>query len=1098
MRNQPPFCRKLQASVGAVFLLAAVGYAQTDTATLAGTVHDPTGAVVAGASVALRSQGTGLTQRVETNELGQYVSPPLRPGDYRVTVEKPGFRRAVSEVALSVGSRTALNFRLQLGAVEEQVTVEATAALIESESSTVGNLRTETEVRNLPLNTRNFSQLIGLAAGSVPAQLQAGGLAITAQRGTVAFSVNGIGFRANNYRVDGLDNMENHNGQGILIYPPVEAIQEFRVQTSVSSAEFGRGGGGSINVAYKSGTRELHGSLFEFLRNGALDAKNFFDPPGKIPAFRMNQFGATLGGPVLFPGYNRNRDKTFFFFSYEGERRNQALTYLVTVPLPAFKQGDFSASSLRIFDPLTTRPNPAGQSQIRDQFPGNRIPANRLDRVGQNLMNLFPEPNRTGPVNNFGSNPGQPVTRNNYDFKIDQNFSPRDQAFFRLSRHFSDFDVPGSLPLPAVGTTNANTVKFPLAQFVSSYTRTFTPTLVNELRAGVTRLSSQARHLNWGRNVSDEVGIPGVNVSEDPYASGLTRVNLAGYEGLGDSGFRPAIIVSENYQFNEALTWVRGAHTFKFGGEIGRRRYNIFQDNNIHGDLTFGPIYTTNPASAAGTGISLADLLLGKPSAGIIAYTTGTRGYRRTEFGFFAQDTWKLSPSLTLTYGLRYEAYPSYPWIEVGNRMAYFRRDLANVFPVSSPEIPQRSGARNDWNNWGPRFGLAWKLRDSTVVRAAYGIFYSAESIPATSLGGANPPFVGAFAFNNNQFDFAGARFASQGFERPVGLTFSPLGAALQSIDPGLRQPYVQQWNFGLQQTLPARIVFGASYVGTGGRKLALTPNINQPVPGAAAVATRRPFPQFNNISQTETSGSSSYHSLQLTADRRLRGGLNFQLAYTWAHSIGNGDFLGGRQNLYDLRSERGNGNYDLRHRLTFSNTWQLPFGHGRKYGSSISRAADLVLGGWALNGISSFYGGLPFTPGSAVNTLNGSGSQRPDRIANGALSDSERTVLRWFDAAAFRTPAPFTFGNSGVNILTGPGTAQFDLAAAKSFSLSKDARRGIEFRGEMFNIFNTPQFNNPNASIGSQQAGVISSAGSKSTFQRTSRQVQMVLKLRF
>lgn len=1081
-----------------VVLLAATAAAQIDTATLAGTATDPTGAVVTGASVTLRSKTTGLVQRVDTNALGQYVSPPLRPGDYSVTVEKAGFRRAVSDVTLTVGSRSVLNFMLQLGAVDQQVTVEATATLLESESATVGNLRSETEVRNLPLNTRNFNQLIGLAAGAVPAQLQSGGLAITAQRGTVATSINGIGFRANNYRVDGLDNMENHNGQGILIYPPVEAIQEFRVQTSVSPAEFGRGGGGSINVTYKSGTRELHGAAFEFLRNEALDAKNFFDPPGKIPPFRMHQFGATVGGPVALPGYNRARDKTFFFFSYEGERRNQALTYLVTVPIPAFRQGDFSASSLRLFDPLTTRANPAGQGQIRDPFPGNRIPAERLDRVGQNLINLYPEPNRTGLVNNYGSNPGQPVTRNNYDVKIDQNFSPRDQAFFRLSRHFSDFDVPGSLPLPAVGSTNANTVRFPLAQFVSSYTRTFTPTLVNEFRAGVTRLNSQARHLNWGRNVSDEAGIPGVNAGDDPFASGLTRITVAGFEGLGDSGFRPAIIVSENYQFNDALTWVRGAHTFKFGGELGRRRYNLFQDNSIHGEFNFGPIYTTNPAAPAGTGISLGDLLLGRPASGVIAYLTGTRGYRRTEFAFFAQDTWKLTRSLTLSYGLRYEAFPSYPWVEVGDRMAYFRPELGNVFQVGSPQVPQCSGARGDWNNFGPRFGLAWKLRERTVLRTAWGMFYSAESIPATSLGGSNPPFVGSFAFNNNQFDFAGARRAGQGFERPSGLTFSPLGASLQSIDPNLRQPYVQQWSFGIQQTLPARIVLGAAYVGTAGRKQVLNPNLNQPRPGPGAVAPRRRYPQFNNIAWVETSGSSNYHSLQLTADRRLGDALSFQVAYTWAHAIGAGDFLGGRQDLYDLRAERGNGNYDLRHRLTITHTWPLPFGRGRKYGSSRSRAVDLVLGGWALNGIWSIYSGLPFSPSSAVNTLNGSGGQRPDRIGDGTLPASQRSLLRYFDTSAFRTPAPFTFGNAGVNILAGPGTAQFDLAAAKSFALRRDRARSVEFRSEFFNIFNTPQFNNPNASIGSQQAGVISSAGSKATFQRTSRQIQMVLKLYF
>jgi hypothetical protein len=392
--------------------------------------------------------------------------------------------------------------------------------------------------------------------------------------------------------------------------------------------------------------------------------------------------------------------------------------------------------------------------------------------------------------------------------------------------------------------------------------------------------------------------------------------------------------------------------------------------------------------------------------------------------------------------------------------------------------------------------GLAWSVGSSTVVRAAYGIFYSAESIPATSLGGANPPFIGAFAFNNDQFDFEGARRTSQGFDRPSGLTFSPLGAVLQSIDPAIRQPYVQQWNFGVQRKLPWSTLLNVSYVGTAGRKLILTPNANQPAPGAAAVASRRPFPLYNNIAWTEGSGSSNYHSLQVSAERRASGGSSLQVAYTWAHAIDFGNFLSGRQNLNDLRSERGNGDYDLRHRLVITNAWQLPFGRGRRLGASWPRLVDAIAGGWALNGISSIYGGLPFSPSSSVNTLNGSGNQRPDRTGAGTLERGRRTLQRYFDIAAFRTPAPFVFGNSGVNILKGPGTVQFDIGAAKEFRVWE--KRRIEFRGEFFNLFNTPQFNNPAAGIGSATAGLINAAGSKSTFQRTSRQVQLVLKIYF
>jgi outer membrane receptor protein involved in Fe transport len=1071
--------------------------AQIDTGTIAGTLRDPSGAVIAGGDVIFRSESTGLEIRTTSNELGQYVSPPLRPGPFTVTAVKPGFRRAVSRLNLTLNQRAVIDMSLQVGAVEEQVTVEAVAPLLESESSTVGSLRDEKAVRDLPLNTRNFNQLLGLAAGVVPAQTQAGSPALTAVRGTTANSVNGIGFRANNYRVDGLDNAENHNGQGILIYPPVEAIQEFRVNTSVANAEFGRGGGGSINVSYKSGGQQFHGSLFNFFRNSALDAKNYFDPPGKIAPLRMNQYGATVGGPVLFPGYNSKRDKTFFFFSYEGEQRRQSLTYLVTVPQAAFKRGDFSQHPNRIYDPLTTRLT-TGTTRVRDLFPGNLIPANRIDRVGQNLINLYPDPLTGGLAANYGTNPPQPVTRSNYDVKIDHNFSSRDQAFFRLSRHFSDQDIPGSLPLPAVGNTAASLSRYPLLQGVASYTRTLAPTVVNEFRSGITRLNIEARHQNWGRDASQEAGIPGVNVTGDPYASGLTRVNLTGYEGLGDSGGRPAIIVSENYQLNDALTWIRGAHTLKFGGEYGRRRYNLLQDSNLHGTYNFGPIYTTNPAAAAGTGISLADLLLGAPQNGVIAYVTGTRGYRRGEFGLFVQDTWKVSPKLTLNLGLRYEGYPSFPWYEVGDRMAYFRPERNGVFVVGSPEVPQRSGTRNDWNNFGPRVGLAYRLASKSVFRAAWGVFYSAEAIPATSLGGSNPPFIGSFAFNNDQFNFEGARRTAQGFDRPSGLVFSPLGAALQSVDPNLRMPYVQQFNGGIQHSLPGDVLLSVNYVGTSGKKLILNPDINQPRPGATAVATRRAFPDYNSIRWVEAGGSSIYHSLQVSAERRIARSLSFVAAYTWAHSIANGDFLDTRQNLYDLRSERGNANTDLRQRLVLSHTWDLPWGRGRQFGSDMPRWADFIIGSWHFNGIASFYSGLPFTPSSATNTLNGSGGQRPDRVGDGSLPVSERTITRWFDTSAFRTPGQFLFGNSGVNILQGPGTTQFDVGLGKSFVFDEAARRRLEFRSEFFNLFNTPQFNNPASAIGDQQAGRITAAGSKATFQRTSRQIQMALKFYF
>ncbi|MDQ6759269.1 MAG: TonB-dependent receptor [Acidobacteriota bacterium] len=1066
---------------------------QVDSGTITGVVRDPQQAGIPNTRIRFHSVATGRDISISANASGGYTSPPLRAGEYSITVEAPGFRSEQTQMTLELNQRAVLDFKLEIGAATETIQVRAVAPLLESESSTIATVQNEQAIRNLPLNTRNFNQLIGLATGVVPAQTQAGALAITASRGTTANGVNGIGFRSNNYRVDGLDNSENHNGQGILIYPPVEAIQEFRIQTSVPNAEFARGGA-TINVSYKSGSREFHGDMFEFVRNSYLDAKNYFDPAGPITPFRLNQYGITFGGPVIFPGFNRKRENTFFFFSWEGQRRSQSLTNLVSVPLPAVKTGNFSGLPQRIYDPLMTQTLPNGTIQ-RTQFPGNIIPPNRVSSVGRNIINLFPDPNLPGLANNYVSTLAATLSQSNFDFKVDHNFSERDQVFFRISHHNTDQYTPGALPLPAVGSSDASTNTYPLGQVVVSYTRTLSPTLINEARAGATRLNTRAFNLNYGDNVSDTIGISGVNNPADPLTSGFTQINLTGYPTLGDSGFRPAIITNNNFQFNDAVTWIHGSHTLKFGGEVLRRQENLLQLNNLHGILNFGPIYTTNPASPSGTGNSLADLLLGTPSDGNIAFVTGTTGYRRTDFGVFAQDTWKISPALTLNIGIRYDANPGYLWEEVNNRMAYFRPDLGTTVTVGTNGEP-RSGTRSKWNNVGPRIGLAYRLGPNTVIRAAYGLFYSPDPVPPTELGDVNPPFVGSVSFTNNQGDFLGARSAAQAFVRPAGVTFSPIGAALKSIDFNLGIPTASQWNFSVEHNLPGQILWSTAYVGTSGKHLILEPNINQPAPGPGAAASRRPYPLYNNITYVESAGSSVYHSLQVSAEKRMTGGLQFLSSYTYSHAIDNGGFLSAPQNLYSLADERGNSDLDLRQRFILSGTWEIPFGHKRKFGSSLNRAADLAVGGWRLNAIASFYSGLPFTPTSSVNTLNGSGTQRPDRIADGNLPSDQQTVQRWFDIGAFRTPGLYQFGNAGRNILFGPGTKQVDMALAKEFGVTESKR--FEFRAEAFNVSNTPQFNNPNASISSVASGFISSAGSKTTFQRTSRQIQLALKFYF
>jgi hypothetical protein len=897
--------------------------------------------------------------------------------------------------------------------------------------------------------------------------------------------VNGTGFRANQMLIDGMDNTEIHNGQGIVLYPPIDAVQEFNVQTSVATPEFGRGGG-NIVIRMKSGSQELHGTLFEFLRNSAFDAKNFFDLPGTKPPLRMNQFGGVIGGPVLLPRRSRTQTNTFFLFDYEGLRFRQAQTFRSSVPIPAELTGDFSLAPNRIYDPEST------QGQTRMPFPNHTIPQNRIDKVGKNLLSLFPTPNLPGLVNNYVLNPAEARDGNNWDLKIDHRFSDRDMTFYRYSRHLTGDTVPGALPAPLWANTSAGLSRFPVHQFVTSYTHLFSPQLVNESRAGFGRLFIDSHQPNYGVNVADQVGIPGINAGDDVLRSGLPQISISALVGnIGDSGFRPTLIVSENWQVSDNLSWYHGAHSFKFGGQMLHRRYNLLQSTSAHGIYNITGVFTQNLTSAAGTGYGPADALLGLPANGNITLLGGTRGFRRTEWSMFFQDSWKLSQALTLNWGLRYEIFP-FPWVETHDRMANFVPSLGDIFPVNTPNVPERTATTLDTNNLGPRVGVAWKATRRTVARAGYGIFYQGESIPETNLPSANPPFTGSLGFTNNAADLASARRLSQGFPIVNISGFPTDGAVLYSIEHTFALPYTQQWNAGLQQEISPSLVVSANYVGTKGTHLVLAPDINQPLPGPGAVAARRPYPRFSTINDVSDAGSSIYHSLQLRAEKRMAKGLSFLASYTWAHDIDNGDFIGTRQDLHNLAAERGNSNFDLRHRFVGSGTWELPLAR---------RASGFlhgVAGGWQVNGVVSLYDGLPFTPTSAINTLNGSGTQRPNRIASGDLPSDQRTLNRWFDVDAFVTPTQYVFGNSGVNILRGPGTKQANCSLFKSFYYSSDHRRSVQFRAEAFNVSNTPQFNNPGTSVGTGGGGTISSAGSKPTFQRTSRNVQIALKLYF
>jgi len=1077
------------ASLVAFLILAAIFaaplYAQVDTGTISGVVTDASGAIVPSASVAIRNTGTDQVQNLKTGPQGLFVSLPLYPGEYSVEVSKAGFKRSIQQTNVSVSQRIALNFILAVGATTQVVTVRSNLAALQTEKSTLSSLQSATNIGNLPLNGPNFAQLMGLAAGVMPAQTTTGaaggGLPITVKRGVTGYSVNGLRLFENGFLVDGIYDNGNHNGQGIMVFPPPDAIEEFREENSVADAQFGRAGAGVVNLTYKSGTQHYHGDLYEFVRNSSLDARNFFDG-SQIPEFRRNQFGGSLGGPLV-PHKNA---KTFFFFDYQGVRTRRGVTFINTVPTLAARGGDFSQYSQKIYDPTTDTTLPNGKVQ-RTQFTDNIIPSSMIDPVGQNLINLYPAPNLPGTSNNFAYAPVFKITENDEDIKINRNFSDSDSGWLRYTRSSTDEFDPGSLPAPAVGGgAVTGTTSQPANQVVLSETHIFSPTMVNQARFGWTRLHLTATNLDYGKYLASSLGIPGGNVDGDPLTSGLPLFNITGFTGLGENGYTPAILISNNYQWNDDLTFIRNRHTFKAGFQFIRLQYNAFQSSNLRGTMSFSTAYTSNPASPSGTGLGAADLLLGRPISGTLQFMTGTRGFRQSYAAGYFQDTFRVTNKLTLDYGLRYENYIDWPWTEVYNRMYQFVPSQQTVLQVGTNGIPA-SGVNGRNNDFAPRVGLAYTVRPTTVFRAAFGTFYSAPQWDITRNLASNPPEAIRSAFTNSQFDFAGATAASDGFFRPaVGVI---QGSSLNTIDPNIKTPTTYQWNAAIEQKLPASLLLTVAYVGTKGTFLNSQVNINQPMPGTGSTAARRPFPAFQGIASEENIDNSAYNGLQLTVKRPFSHGLDFMLSYTYSHAI---DYASGNQSgpmdSYNILLDRGNADFDVPNRFVASWTYLLPF-----KAEGLSRVA---VNGWQVNGILSVYSGLPFSVGSSTNTLNIGSGTRANRVCSGALSNP--TISDWFDLSCFTPPGTQQWGTGGRNILRGPHTRQLDFSLFKNFYFNQQESRSLQFRAEAFNIFNTPLFNNPNSTAGSPAAGTIRSAGAPLTYQRTSREIQLALRLIF
>jgi hypothetical protein len=1081
-----------------VLLAGAAGlYAQSESASIVGTVTDASGGAIPNAPVLITNTQTNAAITVQTSADGNYSSPPLPPGSYMVTVEQQGFRKMIQNINLDVDQHARMDIPLQIGALNESVTVEAAAALLETQSAALGNVRTTQAINDLPLNGRDFMVLTYLAPGT-----SSSGTGYTMSRGASnqlglqGVSVNGIRNGDSTTYFDGIQSIDNEYGVMILL-PNQDAIQEFKMESSGRDATTGRTGGAAVNLVTKSGGNAFHGTAFEFFRNSDLDARNYFDPP-QIPAFHQNQFGGSLGGRIV-------KDKTFFFADIQKSYTIQGQSFLQTVPTALERSGNFSQLSSVIYNPYTTAV--VNGVTTRQPFAGNIIPPSLMNATGVDIMNLYPLPNLPGLANNFSYSPPRTLSPISGDIRLDHRFTGNDSLFLRYSNSTSGNIVnPGYFPQYPGGPIFPGNYSSDGDQAIIGYTHVFSSAFLADFRTGYSRLDNIGFPFNIGTHFMDQIGIPGI----DGYgfdSLGVAAFAITGASQVGGSGAIPFLKVTNNFQYSGHFNWIHNRHNVKWGYDLFRRGMNTFQDSPS-GAFTFSGQFTQNPVSAAGTGSGLADTLLGLDASASLAIQQ-LNGQRRWEHALFVQDDYRVTNKLTLNLGLRWEV--ATPWTEVHNRMSNLSLTDGNIYNVGTPQEPGRSIYDANWLDFEPRVGLAWQLTPKTVMRAGFGVFYDFTSESINSLGTDNPPFSGTLLIANNVDATnltTGITPLSQGFlpYQTIG-QFSPAGQSITFWPRNDPDAMVMQRNISIQQQLTPDTVLTVAYAGTTGEHLTIYPNINQPIPGPGAAGPRRLFAEYGSITEVSHGESSTYNALQVTGERRFSHGLAFLAAYTWGHSmdITSTTAGGGVQNPLCEACDRGPSDFDIRQSLVLSWSYELPFGRDRAFGKNWNRALDAFLGGWKLNSIDTFQSGSPFTVDTGTNTEgSGGGTQRANVVGNWQVPNPG--PAEWFNAAAFTAPPAYTYGNSGRNIIPGPGTDQIDLSLFKVIPLSWREGSRLEFRTEVFNLFNKPQFDNPNesgatagaATIGIPGASALNYAGNPAFFQRTSREIQLALKLYF
>ena len=1102
-------------------LLSASLTAQSTTGTIVGSVTDPSGAVIPGVDLTVTDLGTNITVKGSTDAHGDYVVTELAIGTYSVTFEAKGFKKYVdSGVKVDVQDRVRVNASLQIGQAADTIEVQSAAPLLETDTSSLGQVVDSQRIVDLPLNGRFFTRLAVLTAGTVPTPSGA------RDENTGGFSANGVRPYQNNFILDGVDNnslSEDLVSQAsFVVGPPPDAIAEFRVETNAMSAEYGRSGGAVLNVNIKSGTNQLHGTAYEFLRNSAMDAKNYYDPGStSIPAFKQNQFGVSGGGPVIIPKLYNGRNRTFFFADFQGTRIRSSETFLATVPPLAWRNGDFSGFQA-IFDPKSTVVNSDG-SVTRQPYPNNKIPPAEFDSVAKRLIDLFPAPNVPGSVgpagvgNNYLSNPSSPDDTNQFDIRIDHKISDSDSIFGRISYSDRNLIPPGAIPPPldAASFSSGNFLNNARSAVISE-THIFTPRIVNELRLGYNRNRSERLQFNSDKNLSALYGIPGIPFTTNN--GGLPSFSIGDLTSFGSSQYQPTVEIQNVYQLVDSLSWIQGRHSLKFGAELKPRvEFSILQPPVPRGYFSFNGNATRDPNNLSNTGLGTADFLLGAISGGSQIASFINDQFEQPGYAGYVQDDFKVSKKLTLNIGLRYEFVSNV--MEKYNAFANYNIDTGALdivkgrndpLPASFyPQIPiNRNAPRtlvpNHKLNFAPRFGFAYNVAPHTVIRSGYGLFYSSYEAGPLSIPnpGNLPPFFEQTNYNPLSVTALNpvVNQLSSGF--PADALSNPNAPSLFALDPHFKNPNVQQWNFGIQQELAWNSLFELTYAGSKGTRLYEFRNANQSTPTAdpnSDINSRRPRPFIpTDFSLWCSCGSSTYHSVQTKVEKRFSAGVSFLGAYTFSKTIDEQSnaslgFVGGGgfRDPRNPSAEKGLSDFNVAHRVVFSLSYDLPFGKGKMFGNSANRFTTAFIGGWELQTVSSYQTGTPRTVTANIGVSNSDGEDRPDVVPGVSVVPSNQGPNNWINAAAFQTAVPGTYGNTGRNTIITAGVTSVDLSTFKDFSVTEKAK--LQFRAEAFNLPNHPNFRSDslNTSWGSASFGQYSAA-------RPSRQLQVALKLIF